>query len=119
MLHLMFGIVVLFAAIQSTVDERRYESAVIRTLGGSRRRVMGGLLAEFITLGLLAGLVAAIAASTVGAVLADRIFGLTYQINPWLWPLGAGGGATGIGIAGWLGTRGVLDHPPVETLRAG
>ncbi|MDX1514012.1 MAG: FtsX-like permease family protein [Gammaproteobacteria bacterium] len=116
---LIAGVVVLFAAIQSTVDERRYESAVIRTLGGSRGRVLGGLLAEFLTLGLLAGLVAAIAASAVGAVLATRVFELGYQFNPWLWVIGGAGGAAGIGLAGWLGTRGVLDHPPVETLRAG
>ena len=116
---LIAGIVVLFAAIQSTVDERRYESAVVRTLGGSRGRVLSGLLAEFIALGLLSGLVAAIAASIVGAVLAIHVFELGYQPNPWIWLLGAAGGAGGIGVAGWLGTRGVLDHPPLDTFRAG
>lgn len=116
---LIAGVVVLFAAVQSTVDERRYESAVVRTLGGSRGRVLSGLLAEFITLGLLAGLVAAIAASAVGAVLAVKVFDLVYQPNPWIWLLGSAGGAVGVGLAGWLGTRGVLDHPPLETLRSG
>lgn len=116
---LIAGIVVLFAAIQSTVDERRFESAVIRTLGGSRGRVLAGLLTEFITLGLLAGLVAAFAASATGAALALKIFDIGYQVNPWVWLIGGLGGACGIGVAGWLGTRSVLDHPPVESLRSG
>jgi putative ABC transport system permease protein len=114
---LIAGIIVLYAAIQNTLDERRFETAVIRTFGASRARILGGLLAEFVTLGLLAGLVAAFAATATGAVLALEVFNVGYQINPWLWLIGAAGGATGIGFAGWLGTRRVLDQPPVETLR--
>lgn len=115
---LIAGVVVLFSAIQSTLDERRYESAVVRTLGASRTHLTRGLLAEFLTLGLLAGLVAAFAATATGAVLALQVFDIGYRFNPWLWLVGAGGGAAGVGIAGWLGTRSVLDHPPMETLRS-
>jgi putative ABC transport system permease protein len=114
---LIAGVVVLFAAIQNTLDERRFETAVIRTFGASRARILGGLLAEFVTLGLLAGLVSAFAATATGAVLALKVFDVGYQINPWLWLIGAAGGAAGVGVAGWLGTRRVLDQPPVETLR--
>ncbi len=115
---LIAGVVVLFSAIQSTLDERRYESAVVRVLGAGRSHVTRGLLAEFLTLGLLAGLVAAIAATAIGAVLALEVFDISYRLNPWLWLFGAGGGAAGVALAGWLGTRGVLNHPPVETLRS-
>ncbi|HSS66364.1 MAG TPA: FtsX-like permease family protein [Gammaproteobacteria bacterium] len=114
---LIAGVVVMFSAIQSTLDERRYESAVVRVLGAGRSHVTRGLLAEFLTLGLLAGLVAAVAATATGAVLALQVFDIGYRINPWMWLFGAGGGAAGVGLAGWLGTRGVLDHPPVESLR--
>ena len=114
---LIAGFIVLYAAIQNTLDERRFETAVIRTLGASRARILGGLLAEFVTLGTLAGLVSAFAATATGAVLALKVFDVGYQVNPWLWLIGAAGGAVGIGIAGWLGTRRVLDQPPVETLR--
>ncbi len=115
---LVAGVIVLFSAIQSTLDERRYETAVVRALGAGRGHLTRGLLAEFLTLGLLAGLVAAIAATATGAVLALEVFDISYRVNPWLWLLGAGGGAVGVGFAGWLGTRGVLDHPPVDTLRS-
>jgi putative ABC transport system permease protein len=115
---LIAGVIVMFSAIQSTLDERRYESAVVRVLGAGRSHVNRGLLAEFLTLGLLAGLVGAIAATATGAALALEVFDISYRINPWLWLLGAGGGAAGVGFAGWLGTRGVLDHPPVDSLRS-
>ena len=53
------GLMVLLAAVQATRDERRYESAMLRTLGASRRIVFQGVAAEFTALGLLAGLLAA------------------------------------------------------------
>ena len=49
------GIVVLLAAVQSTRDERRYESAMLRTLGASRGTVLQGVAAEFSALGFLSG----------------------------------------------------------------
>ena len=49
------GLMVLLAAVQATRDERRYESAMLRTLGASRRVVFQGVAAEFTALGLLAG----------------------------------------------------------------
>src|SRR6201988_2338624 len=60
---LFAGLTVLLAAVQSSRDERRYESAMLRTLGASRGTVLKGVLAEFTTLGLLAGLLAAVGAS--------------------------------------------------------
>ena len=69
---LLAGITVLLAAIQATRDERRYESAMLRTLGASRRVVLQGVAAEFTTLGLLAGTLAAVGATAAGYFLATR-----------------------------------------------
>ena len=49
------GLMVLLAAVQATRDERRYESAMLRTLGASRSVVFQGVAAEFIVLGALPG----------------------------------------------------------------
>ncbi len=116
---LVAGLMVLYAAIQATLDERVRETAILRTLGASRRQIQRGLIAEFVALGLLAGLVAAIAASIVGYVLAERIFHLDYTVNPWLWLLGLIAGGVGVGVAGVLGTRPILFKPPLQTLRGG
>jgi putative ABC transport system permease protein len=114
---LLAGITVLYSAIQSTQDERLYESALLRTLGASRRHVLKGLLAEFSALGLLAGTLAALAASVAGLVLARQVFELQYLINPWLWVIGLVGGALGVGLFGVLGARFVLNRPPLQSLR--
>uniref|UniRef100_UPI0026F09B27 ABC transporter permease n=1 Tax=Thiohalomonas denitrificans TaxID=415747 RepID=UPI0026F09B27 len=66
------GIVVLLAAIQATRDERLRESALMRTLGASRRQVRGALIAEFLALGLLSGALAALSAATLGYLLAGQ-----------------------------------------------
>src|SRR5690606_2401891 len=46
------GVLVLLAAVQATRDERRFESAMLRTLGATRRTVFAGVIAEFTLLGL-------------------------------------------------------------------
>ncbi len=117
MFTLLAGLLVLYAAIQSTLDERIHESAILRTLGARRGQLLTGLFAEFATLGLLAGLVAACAATLLGYVLATQLFHLPYTFNPWLWIIGVAGGTLGVGLAGLLGTLFILRQPPLQTLR--
>ncbi len=112
------GVMVLLAAVQATREERRYESAMLRTLGASRSVVFQGVAAEFIVLGALAGLLAAAGATAVGYVLATRVFDLQYTPNPWVWIVGIGGGAVLVGTAGILAARSVVSHPPMQALRA-
>jgi putative ABC transport system permease protein len=112
------GLMVLLAAVQSTRDERRYESAMLRTLGASRGVVFQGVAAEFIVLGALAGLLAAAGATGVGYLLASRVFDLQYSPDPWVWIIGVVGGAALVGTAGMLAARSVVSHPPMQALRA-
>ena len=116
---LLAGVTVLLAAIQATRDERRYESAMLRTLGASRRTVLQGVAAEFTTLGLLAGTLAALGASVAGYFLATQVFNLKYSPDPLVWIVGLIAGAALVGISGTLATRSVVNHPPVATLRGG
>lgn len=116
---LLAGLMVLYAAIQSTLDERLKESAILRTLGAVRRQIMFGIMLEFVILGVLAGLLAAAAASLLGYVLASQLFGLAYSFNPWIWLTGIISGAIGVGVAGVLGVRSTLNYPPVQVLRYG
>jgi len=113
------GLTVLLAAIQSTRDERRYESAMLRTLGARRRVVLAGVAAEFTVLGMLAGVLAAVGATLAGWLLAREVFDLEYTIDPWVWVSGLVAGAVIVGGAGTLAARGVVNHPPVSTLREG
>ena len=111
------GVVVLLAAVQSTRDERRYESAMLRTLGASRGTVLQGVAAEFAALGFMAGTLAAFGATTAGWLLAHRLFSLQFEFDPWVWVLGLVGGTILVGSSGTLATRSVIDTPPIVTLR--
>jgi putative ABC transport system permease protein len=111
------GLVVLFAAVQSTLDERRYESALLRTFGASRRTVLAGLATEFSVLGFASGLFAALGASLIGALAARRLFELDYTVDPWLWVIGTAVGVVIVGCSGMLASRSALSTPPVTVLR--
>jgi putative ABC transport system permease protein len=114
---LLGGLLVLQAAIASTQDERRFDAAILRTLGASQAQLTAAQVAEFLVLGALAGLLAAAGATAVGWVLADRVFNIPFSANPLVWAYGIVGGATCVTIAGWLGTRGTLRQPPLAVIR--
>ncbi|HEX9450475.1 MAG TPA: FtsX-like permease family protein [Burkholderiales bacterium] len=112
------GLLVLFAALSSTHDEREFDAAVMRTLGASGRQLRAVQAAEFALIGALAGLLAAIGATAIGYVLADKVLNLPYTINPWVWLAGLLIGAVGVTVAGLLGTAKVLRTPPMQVFRA-
>jgi putative ABC transport system permease protein len=115
---LFAGLTVLLAAVQASRDERRYESAMLRTLGASRGTVVKGVLAEFATLGSLSGLLAAVGASVAAYFLTTRWLELRYAFEIVPWFEGVLGGALLVAVGGWLATRSVVNQPPLTTLRA-
>lgn len=111
------GLLVLMAAVSATQDERLLEGGVMRVLGGSRRQLRLAQASEFAAIGLIAGLVAAIAASVLSGVVASRVFDLPWQPNPVLAIAGGAAGLLAALAAGLFATRRVLDAPPSVTLR--
>jgi putative ABC transport system permease protein len=116
---LLAGLVVLVAAVQASREERRYESAILRTLGANRSTVLKGLLAEFAALGVLSGALAAAGASIAGVYIAGRVLQIPYSPDPWVWFYGLVGGGALVCFAGWLATRTVVNQPPLLTLQSG
>ncbi len=114
---LLAGLLVMYAAVHATLDERIRETVLLRTLGASRAQLLRGLIAEFVTLGLLAGLAAATMASLLGYLISTQVLDLRYTPGWELWAVGALAGALGVGVAGLAGTRFVLDTPPARVLR--
>jgi len=114
---LVAGLVVLFAAVSATRETRAREFAVMRALGAGSRLLAQVQRAELLGVGLLAGVLASLAAMTVGWALARYVFGFDWQAQPWV-PLAGGlAGALLALAAGWWGLRDVLRRPVVETLR--
>ena len=112
------GIAVLFAAVQSTIDERRFESAMLRALGARKRTVFSGVMAEFAALGVAAGVLASAGASILAAIVAIQLFDLPYEFNPLLWTVGVAAGVMVVSLSGFVAARGAVNAPPVDVLRA-
>jgi putative ABC transport system permease protein len=114
---LLAGLTVLWAAVQATRDERRYESAMLRTLGATRRRVLSGVATEFIAIGFLSGVLASTGASIAGWLIAERLFELEYQFSTTIWLAGPLAGMIFVGLSGVIATHRVVTHAPVSVLR--
>ena len=113
------GVLVLLAALQATAGERRYDSAVLRTLGARHGQLRGAVLVEFGALGLLAAILAVGAAAIIGTLVSRQLFELALS-PPWLSLLAGGAGGVLLSLlAGWSGTRRILRTPPALALREG
>ena len=111
------GLVVLFAAITATREERAREFAIMRAVGARASLLRQVQRAELAGVGLLAGFLASIVALAVGWGLARYVFDFSWTIS-WTVPLlGSLAGAALALAAGWWGLRSVLNTPVVETLR--
>lgn len=113
------GLLVLYAALLGSQDERIREAGLLRALGATRKQLRQAQLFEFFVVGALAGLMAASGAAVVGWVLARQVFDFPWTFNPSVWLVGLAAGAFCAVIGGWVGLRNVLNHPPLETLREG
>lgn len=111
------GVLVLYAALVATQDERVQEAAVMRALGASRAQVLAAQRAEFAALGLLAGLLAAVGATAIGYLIATRGLQFDYQVNPWVFLAGPLAGLVCVGLNAWVGARAALARPPILALR--
>ena len=111
------GVLVLYAALASSRDERVREAGLLRALGASRQQLSRAQVAEMICIGGLAGFLAAAGASGIGWALARYAFEFDYVVSPWVFASGIGGGALAALVGGWFGLRGVLNTPPLATLR--
>ncbi|NCN69560.1 MAG: FtsX-like permease family protein, partial [Betaproteobacteria bacterium] len=111
------GLVVLFAAVTATREERAREFAIMRAVGAQARLLRQVQSIELAGVGLLAGLLASIVASIVGWALAKYVFNFDWAVSLWVPLLGALAGALLALLAGWWGLREVLTRPVVQTLR--
>ncbi|NVJ61666.1 MAG: FtsX-like permease family protein [Gammaproteobacteria bacterium] len=113
------GLAVLFATTRATLDEKLYESALLKTLGANKAFVRKTTLVEYWVLGVLSGGLAAVASEGLAYVLYEQVFKMSAQFHWWLWL-----GAPLIGLllivpAGTLGNRQVFSLPPVAILNKG
>lgn len=111
------GLVVLFAAVTATREERAHEYALMRAMGAHSGLLRQVQRAELAGVGLLAGALASAVAVAVGWALARWVFEFTWTAPLWVPLAGALAGAVLALAAGWWGLREVLTRPVMATLR--
>ena len=119
MFTLASGVLVLYAALMGSQDERTRECALLRALGATRRQLSQAQWIEFSLVGALSGLLAASGAAALGWALATYQFKFAWSFSPVVWLAGLAVGIVCAIAGGWLGLRNVLKQPPLLTLRAG
>ena len=111
------GVLVLYAALMGSQDERTREAGLLRALGATRKQLSRAQWIEFSLVGGLAGVLAASGAAALGWALATYQFKFAWSFSPVVWLAGLVAGALCAVIGGWLGLRKVLAQPPLQTLR--
>ncbi|WAK02213.1 ABC transporter permease [Methylobacter sp. YRD-M1] len=114
---LLAGFTVLFAAVYSTLDDRIYDGALMRTLGANRAFLRKTHLIEFTLLGLISGLLAVLISEIILYTLYTQVMHMEYMPNIYLWVVLPLIGALFVGLAGYWGVRDVVNKSPLLVLR--
>ena len=117
LLVLMGGLLVLMAALYSSLDERIQQGAILRTLGASRANLRLKQWSEFAFLGLISGIMALLGAELISFCLYHFILDLDYQLQTSLWLWVPPASALLIMLLGAHATRKISQQPPIVVLR--
>ena len=114
---LVGGVLVLAASIQTSLPERRKESAILRSLGGSDRLLSQSQWAEFLTLGVISGLLAAVGTELLGWLVYTKIFNLEWSSKWLIWVLAPLATGTIVGVIGRWSAKQARQMPPAQLLK--
>ncbi|QFT58744.1 FtsX-like permease family protein [Sulfitobacter sp. THAF37] len=115
---LLTGFVVLIGAAAAGAEARRYESALLKTLGASRRAIAASFVLRAALLGLFAGSVALLAGILGGWAISHFVMETRFSV---IWPSAlmiVAGGALASVLAGLGFALRALNARPAQVLRA-
>ena len=112
------GVAVLFAVMQSSHDARVREAAMLKVLGCDYSRLTRALNTEFIVIGVVAGIIAAAAATLTGWLLATRVLELEYTPQLSVVIISILVSIVLVWAVSRSGVRSALQAPPQATLKA-
>ena len=99
LLTCLSSIFLAFSALQDGFDQRRHQSAILRTLGATSGLVRTSSLIEFSILGLLSGILGSLMAHTGVYFIESKVFEVTPSFYPEIWVMGP---IIGIGVVSGL-----------------
>jgi len=99
---LISGALVLISQVQASLAERMQEVVILRTLGAKGRLIKLATLYEFMLLGGISGLVAAIVSDITLLVIQQQLFNVEGKIHLYIWVLGPLSGAIFVSTIGYF-----------------
>ena len=114
---ILAGVIVLASSVAGTRFRRVRETVILKTLGGTRRKIAGIFSVEFLILGAVAGLMGGLLATGFTGLLIKKMMeGVPhYSVFPILFAVPAT--ALIANAAGWLASFRILSQKPLEVLR--
>ena len=114
---ILAGAIILASSVAGTRIRRIREVVILKTLGGTRRRIAEIFSIEFLILGTVAGLAGSLLASAFTGLLLSRLMGAEAHLD-WL-PNVIAILLTAVvaNVAGWLASLRILSQRPLEILR--
>ncbi len=116
---LLSGGLILLGSVAMTKYQRRYETAIFRTLGASRGRIATMMLFEYGTLGALAGLIGALGAQALTFLLSSQVLEIPFRVAVATNAVAVVIAAVSVSVVGVAVTLDVLRHKPLSILRVG
>ena len=111
------GVLVMFSAVTLSMSERLHESAILRTMGSSSRLILSVQSIEFTSLGVTAGLLAALGAEMAIGMIQRLLFDSMWVLHAWIWVAGPVAGGLVIGVLGTSFSRKSTVRAPLDLLR--
>ncbi|MFB3776927.1 MAG: ABC transporter permease [Bryobacteraceae bacterium] len=115
---ILAGAIILASSVAGTRFRRVREVAILKTVGATRRRIVGIISVEFLILGGVAGFMGSLLATGFSALALDRLFRQAHFRLDWGPTLAAITLAALVAAgAGWLASARILGRKPLEVLR--
>ena len=114
---ILAGVIILASSVAGTRFRRIREVVILKTLGGTRRRIASVFSIEFLLLGAVAGLIGALLGTGLSAVMLRRVWEAEARIA--VTPIAVAIFATALiaNAAGWLASARILGQKPLQVLR--
>lgn len=111
------GVALLWAAMEHTFSQKLHQSAILRTLGASRRFIATSFRFEFLWLAILSSLVAISCIELVSYFLYQQIFNIEFEFHFSLWWQLPAGLFLMMMLASWRGVNRVTSPAPLSLLK--
>lgn len=111
------GAIILAASVAGTRFRRIREVVILKTIGATRRQVVRIFSVEFMTLGVVAGLMGAILATLFSWILLKRLLNARFDFDWRAAALAVVLTALLANLSGWVASVRILGQKPLEVLR--